>query len=389
MSAHALLSASSAHRWINCTKSVQFERDFPDTASDYAAEGTLAHHIAELKLRRKYEGLSTRAFNKEMKAIKENALYQEEMQRHTDFYVELIDGLVMGYDSPPHIGIEIRVDYSHIAPEGFGTADCILLYGDALTVIDFKYGKGVPVNAVDNMQMALYALGAAEQYGAFYPVNGVTAIVVQPRLDSVSEWHTDMRQLHALAADIIAPRAQLAYKGEGEFSAGEHCRFCRARQVCRARAAYNLDLESYKREDPNYLSNSEIGDILGRGALLKKWVEDIEDYALTACLNGEEIPGWKAVHGRSLRKFIDVDAAISTLIEAGYDEALFYTRKPNTLTEIEKTLGKKDFEEKLSDYIEKPPGKPTLAPDTDKREAITNKVTAAEAFGPAEEKETA
>ena len=377
---HALLSASGAHRWLTCTPSARLEETLPESTSDYANEGRLAHEIAELKLRKAFvEPMGARTFNSRLKKLQEDPLYQEEMLRYTDSYLEYLMQVVHSYEFRPYIAAEKQLNYSSIAPEGFGTGDCIIIGGETLHVIDFKYGKGVPVSAVGNPQMMLYALGAISEYDILYNVLKVKMTIMQPRLDSTSEYEISKDELLQWG-ESIKPKALAAWDGTGEFIPGEHCRFCRAKAQCRARCDVHTALEDFGRMLPPLISNEEVGQILKRAQQLAAWAKDLEDYALTECLSGNEIPGWKAVEGRSVRQFIDADAAFSAVKAAGYDETLLYERKPLTLASIEKLLGKPSFKEILSEHINSPPGKPTLAPESDKREAVTAKTTAAEDF---------
>ncbi|GAB4272112.1 DUF2800 domain-containing protein [Thermincola ferriacetica] len=367
---HAILSASSAHRWLVCAPSARLEETFPEITSQYAEEGRLAHSIAELKLRKCFiEPMSQRAFANRLKKFKEHDLYQEEMLRHTDTYMEYIQGIVHGFSSPPYVAIEKKLDFSKYVPEGFGTGDCIIISGSTLWVVDFKYGKGVPVSAENNPQMMLYALGAYEAYNFLYPIKTVKMAIVQPRLDSISEWEISINDLLAWG-QIIKPVAEIAWAGEGEFVSGEHCKFCRARSLCRARTEFNISLEEYQMKKPPLLSNEEVGKILAKARDLVAWVKDLEEYALAECLAGNEIPGWKAVEGRSVRQFTDWEKAFQVLIANGIDEAMLYERKPITLAATEKLLGKKQFEQLVGEFVERPPGKPTLVPADDKREPI-------------------
>lgn len=369
-SEHALLSASGAHKWLHCTPSARLEATLPEVESSYANEGRLAHEIAELKLRKAFiEPIGPRAFNNKLKKLQENPLYQDEMLRHTDTYFDYVSKIVHEYQAPPYIAIEKRIDYSAYAPEGFGTGDCIIIGGNTLRVIDLKYGKGVPVSAVDNPQMKLYALGALMEYSILYGIENVVLAIAQPRLDNISEFSLSVEDLLTWG-ESIKPIAQKAFAGEGEFIPGEHCRFCRAKALCRARAEFNTSLEEYKYMLPPLISNEEVGQILKKAQDLAAWVKNLEEYALSECLKGNEIPGWKAVEGRSTRLFTDQDAAFKMLIANGIEEAMLYERKPITLAATEKLLGKAKFKELLAEFIQIPPGKPTLVPLSDKREAI-------------------
>lgn len=383
-SAHALLSASSSHKWLHCTPSARLEETFPESTSTYAEEGRLAHEIAELKLRKHFlEPMGPKTFNSRLKKLQQHPLYQPEMLTHTDEYLDYVSKVVHGYDSRPHIAVEKRLDYSRYAPEGFGTGDCIIIGGKVLHVIDFKYGKGVPVSAEENPQMMLYALGALEEYSLLFEIETVKMVIVQPRLSSISWYETAVSELTSWG-ESSKPAAQKAFEGTGDFVPGEWCRFCRAKATCRARCDTYTALEDFGKVPPPLISNEEVGEILARAQELAAWVKNLEEYALTECLAGNEIPGWKAVEGRSVRQFVDTDQAFAVMKQAGYDEALLYERKPITLTAVEKLLGKKSFQELLANQINTPPGKPTLAPASDKREAVTSKATAAQDFGQTE-----
>lgn len=370
--AHALLSASGAHRWLHCTPSARLEDTIPERTSEYAEEGRLAHEIAELKLRKYFiEPMGMRAFNSRLKKLQENPLYQPEMLTHTDAYLDYVRGIVHGYSAAPYVAVEKRLDFSAYVPEGFGTGDCIIIGGNALHVIDFKYGKGVPVSAAENPQMMLYALGAILEYSILYGISTVRVTIMQPRLDSVSEWEIAVADLLHWANHFVMGAAEKAFKGEGGFVPGEHCRFCRAKSLCRARMDFNMTLEQeFKMMRPPLISNAEVGQILQRAQDLAKWVSDLEEYALAECLVGNEIPGWKAVEGRSDRQFTDQGQAFGVLLAGGYEKAMLYENRPLTLAATEKLVGKPKFKELLGTFVHKPPGKPTLAAASDKREAI-------------------
>lgn len=390
---HALLSASGAHRWLVCTAAPHFEENFPDGTSTYAEEGTLAHSICELYARKAFTGLSTRKFNSELKKLQARPLYQEEMLKTAEAYVEYLTEKAMSYTATPHVAMEVKVDLTEYIPDGFGTCDCIMVGGDTLHITDYKHGKGVPVSAVENPQMRLYALGALRLYRAVYgdQIKKVSMGICQPRLsEEASEDALTVEELLAWG-ESIKPLAKEAYDGPGTFCPGEHCRFCKGKEVCRARAAYfarfadyvNAEIEGrmteadfenreiadgFGAELPPILSDTDVAELLIKAAGLVAWYNDLQSYATNVLLAGGEIPGFKLVEGRSIRAFSNQDDAIKALIEAGYDEAMIYDRKPKTLTELEKMLGKKAFSELLSGFVVKPKGKPTLVPDSDKRE---------------------
>ena len=364
---HALLSASSAERWINCPPSARLTENMPDTESPHAAEGTLAHSLAELKVRKKFENMRKSEYDKRLGEIRKNPLYAPEMDGHTDTYLDCILKAAHGYNKvKPYVVAEKRLDYSAYAPGGFGTCDCAMLCKNDLHIFDFKYGKGVPVSAEDNPQLKLYALGALAEYGFLYDIQSVILHIIQPRLDNISDFTIDVDALTAWG-NSIRPAAELAYKGEGEFKCGDHCRFCKAKAICRARAEDFFTLEASAELPKELLSDHEIGEILERASRLKNWVSEVEEYVLSELLSGKSVEGWKAVEGRSNRKITDIDAAFEVLKKEGYDEALLYERKPITLTELEKLVTKKKLEELIGSMIDKPRGKPTLAPESDKR----------------------
>ena len=377
---HALLSASAASRWLVCTAAPRFEEQFPENTSEYAEEGRLAHSFCELKLLRKFspQAITQKTFTTRINKLKKDAMYNPEMEKTSDLYIEHLTERSMQFDAAPYVTAEVRVDYSEYAPEGFGTCDCVMIGGDTIIITDYKHGKGVAVSAEDNPQMKLYALGALKKYKAIYgdTIKRVVLVIEQLRLsEEPSMWETTVDDITTWG-ESIKPIAEKAYRGLGEFVPGEHCRFCRGKAQCKVRASVHTALEEFKDCVPeekaqpgdNILTDAEIGDLLTRGAELVSWYKDLEEYALNATLNGKEIPGWKAVAGRANRTFTDQDAALNAIIAAGYDESLVYERKPLTLSALEKLMGKNDFAEKVGQFVTKPIGKPTLVPMSDKRE---------------------
>ena len=380
--AHALLSASGASRWMNCNGSARLEEQFPESESDFAKEGTLAHELAELKLRKYFieTGMAKRAYTTKLNKLKKNELWQDEMEGYTEEYVDYVKQTILSFSERPMLEIESKLDFNAYVPESFGTADCIIVAGSKLYVVDLKYGKGVPVYAENNPQLKLYALGAYLKYSILYNITEIQMTIVQPRLSNISESIIPVKDLLQWAETILKPNAERAFRGEGGFNAGEHCKFCRAKAQCRARAEKNMIVETAVKE-PALLSNEEIGELLKKAGDLAAWASDLESYALNAALKGDNIPGWKAVNGRSSRKFNDTDEVFKLLIEKEItEEALLYDRKPLSLTNVEKLISKKVFNEVLADHVITSPGKPTLVQDTDKREAITNVVKASDEF---------
>ena len=376
---HALLSPSSAHRWMTCTPSAQLEAQFPDTVSSAAAEGTLAHEICEIKARQKFfkktdigymaKNVATRELNK----LRKDPLFADEMEGFTDDYVSELDCQALGFTERPHIALETKLDLTDWIPGGFGTADCIMIGGDKLLVADFKYGKGVRVEAENNPQMQIYALGVWKKFSMIYSIKRVVMMIIQPRLSVNPEiWEESIEDLLDFG-ESVKGLAQMAMAGEGEFVPGEaQCRFCRARETCRARADYNIQMAfGPMGQMPPLISDEEVGEYLQRGADVAKWLKDLQDYALRTCLDGGEIPGYKAVEGRGSREWTDQDKAFAALEDAGVPAEVMYERKPLTLAALEKVVGKKAFAEAVGDFIVKTPGKPALVPENDKRPAIT------------------
>lgn len=350
MRKHAILSASGAHRWLNCPPSARLEQQFPDETSAYAAEGTKAHKIAEGILLDKIDEPTPDEMN--------------EMHEHVSRYVEVVmEKLTPGAD----LYVEQYLDFSPWVPEGFGTGDAVIVSDEAIEIVDLKYGKGVKIDAEGNPQLRLYALGAYNQFGALYDFDKVRVTIVQPRLDHISSEELTVEELLKWGEEI-KPIAQKAFKGEGEFNPGPHCRFCKARRSCRARAEYHMNLARYEFKEPALLSVEEIAEILKQADDLAAWAKEVKEHALTlAFRDGVKIPGWKVVEGRSTRKIADEAALAEKLAAEGVDP---FKKVMKTLTELEKTVGKKRFAELADGLIVKPPGKPTLVEEADKRPEV-------------------
>lgn len=384
--AHALLSASGAKRWISCPPSARLEQGVPETSSPYADEGTLAHALGELKLKHLTGEIPEALFTR-MRADRLAREYASPaMDDYTDGYCDFVEERLHALQAAgksPALYIEQRLDFSRWVPEGFGTGDAVIAADGEITVIDLKYGKGVPVDARENPQLRLYALGAMESLGCLYEdITCITTVVYQPRLDSITEETLPVQELEAWAAEIVAPAAKLAFEGKGEFQAGDHCRFCRVRALCRARAEANLALAQEEFADPALLTNEEIAGILQKVAELKAWADDVSGYALDQAVNHKaRFPGWKLVEGRSNRTYTDVSAVGEKLRKAGYAVNVIY-KPPEVygITEMEKKLGKKTFAALLGGLVHKPAGKPVLVPQSDKRAEINSLETARQEF---------
>lgn len=375
MTAHALLSPSSASRWIACTPSARLESNFPDSTSQYAEEGSLAHAIGELELLYYSKKIKKGEYTKRISALKADPLYSEEMPEYIEIYTNLVKEIFSGAKKKTKdaiIEIEQKLDLTSYVPEGFGTGDCIIIADGTLHIIDLKYGKGVSVSAKENKQMMIYALGALEMFDFLYDINAVEMVICQPRLDNISSYTLSTNDLKAWADKILKPKAAEAYEGKGNYTAGDHCRFCKAKAVCKANAEYNLQIvNDYKLDDPALLSDSDISDILTKADSFKKWVAAIEEFALTEAVdNGKQWDGFKLVEGRSNRVYSDRDKVAETLLSNGIGEDLIYSKELLGITAMEKSITKKVFTDLLSDLIIKPQGKPTLVPNSDKREAL-------------------
>lgn len=392
---HAVLSASSAHRWVNCPPSARLAEQLPDQTSSYAEAGRVAHAIAELKARKYFlEPMGTRTYNAQLKKLQTNPNYDKSMEENTDTYLEVLKETALDFEKAPFVALETRVNFSDYVPEGFGTADCIMIGAGTIVIIDYKNGAGVPVEAEENPQMKLYALGALQIFAPIYGDSIQRAVmkIVQPNAGGTKIWETTVKTLKAWAADTVMPVAQMAYEGQGEFHTGDWCRFCPANAQCSARARQMLELEPMVGAKPllsvapgetsknasALLSDAEVGDVLRRAQTLADWVEDLKEYALSATLAGRQIAGFKAVAGKSSREWNNQDAAFQTLQQRGVAEALLWERKPCSVAGLEKALGKKAFAEAAEGLVVKKPGKPTLVPDSDKRPAYN---AAAVAFG--------
>lgn len=365
MGKHALLSASSSHRWIACPPSARLCESYPDQSSSYAAEGTAAHTLCQYKL--------DKALGRAVKDPTENLdYYDAEMESCADSYAAYVMEVVAKAKETcedPVVLVEQRLDFSRYVKDGFGTGDCVVVADGTLFVIDYKHGKGVQVEAEQNPQMMLYALGALELFDALYDIETVSMTIFQPRRENVSTYTISRADLLRWAEEVLMPAAKLAYAGEGEFRAGEHCRFCKAKATCRKRAEYNLELARYDFEMPAQLEDTEVEAILAKADELVAWAADVKDYALQAALSGKEWHDWKLVAGRSVRRYVNDEAVAQAVQDAGYDP---YEKKLLGITAMTAALGKKKFAEIIEGrgLIEKPQGKPTLVPMSDRRPAL-------------------
>ena len=354
---HAVLSASSSARWLACPPSAQLCAALPDTVTDYALEGTCAHELAEYKVQKL---LGNPASN----PTENLDFYDAEMEDCTDSYAQYIAEQLANLQEPIVL-VEQRLDFSRYVPSGFGTGDCVIVADDVLTVIDFKYGKGVAVSADHNSQMMLYALGALQLFDALYDIAEIRMVIFQPRIQSVSECVMPISELLHWAETELKTKAELASKGEGDFCAGEHCRFCKVKATCRKRAEYNLQLAKYDFAMPDKLTDTEIETILATADQLTAWVADVKEYALRLALSGKQWHGYKVVAGKSNRKYTN-PAAVAEAVQA-YGKNPYKEPELLGVTAMEQLLGRTQFEALLGSLTEKPQGKPTLVPCSDKR----------------------
>lgn len=368
---HAILSASGASRWMACPPSARLEQGFENKTSEYAEEGTLAHELGELGLRKALGEISTRKYNSEIKKIEAHELYSADMPDYVEIYTDTcMEKVSEAKAKTPDavFKVEQRLDFSEWVPEGFGTGDFVIIADGTMEICDLKYGKGVPVSANNNKQMMLYALGAIQEFSFLYDIEKVRMTIIQPRLDNISTFEVMADDLLKWAEEYVKPTADLAFKGEGEFCAGDHCQFCRAKAVCKARADKNMELAQYDFQKQDTMDNNDIAFVLSRVDELVKWASDVKDYALEQALQGEEYEGFKVVEGRSNRKWSSEDKVGEILTGEGFERSIIYTTKLDGISKIESAIGKKEVQRLLGDYIIKPPGKPTLVPISDKRE---------------------
>lgn len=363
MAKHALLSPSSAHMWLNCPPSAKLSAQFEDTGSEYAQQGTDAHSLCQYKVEK--------ALGREVKDPTEDlTFYDAEMEGCAEDYAAFVVETIAKVKETcpdPVVLIEQRLDFSKYVPDGYGFGDCIIIADGTMHVIDFKYGLGVLVSAEANPQMMCYSLGALDLLDGLYDIDTVSMTIFQPRRDNVSTYTVSRNELLHWAEDTLTPTAKLAADGKGEYKAGDHCRFCKAKAVCRKRAEYNLELAKYDFEMPATLDDIEIAAVLAQVDELVSWASDLKEYALQQALSGKEYKGFKVVAGRATRKYTDEAAVAAAVTAAGYDP---YEKKLLGITAMTANLGKKKFDEVLGSLVYKAQGKPALVAETDKRPPI-------------------
>ncbi len=384
MGTHAILSASSAHRWMHCTPSARLEETFENTTSVFAEEGTFMHELGELKLRKYIDEIKVTDYKEKLKELKANQFYNSEIDEAVEIYVSFARELIEETKKKckdPIVLLEQRLDFSKYVEKGFGTGDLVVVADKTLHVVDLKGGQGVKVSSEKNPQMMLYALGALQLFDCLYDIHIVRMSICQPRLENISTYEISVKELLDWAENILKPAAELAWNGEGEFCPSEYtCKFCRAKAICKARAEKNLEIARFEFRQASLLTKDEVLEILSKVDEITAWCKDIWFYAEVKALDGEKFEGFKVVEGRSNRTYGDENAVILKLTETGYSEDEIFTKSLKGITALEKTLGKKVFAQVLDGLIVKPQGKPTLVPILDKRQPIKINNTAETEF---------
>ena len=379
MSSHALLSPSSAYRWLNCTPAPRLEAKLPNKSSVYAEEGTLAHNVCEIIAKKYFKKIQPTEYQQAIEELKTNSFWNDEMLSTAETYVEHLAERAMSFEYEPYVTFEVRIDLADYAPESFGRCDCVMFGESTLIITDYKHGKGVPVSAKENPQMMLYALGALKLYQPIFgkAVKKIEMCIDQPRLNSYEIWSCSIEELLTWGKSIKS-KAQAAYAGEGDFHAGEWCRFCKANGVCKAQASQQISaFENFAEvvnRSPAFLSPEETGIFLKKGETLSAWYEALKQSAFEKLMSGCKIPGYKIVEGRSSRTWINQDAALEKLQVAGIERAMIYDSVPKSLAKLEKMLGIAKFKELVGEFVIKPQGKPTLTTSDDAREEFNGAV---------------
>lgn len=372
--AHALLSASGASRWMNCTPSARLEEKFDESStSTFAAEGTLAHEFGDVNLRFKNGEIDEKILNAELKKLRKDKNYTDEMESEVDKYVTIVmEAFAVAKARTPDakLLIEERVDFSHLVEKGFGTGDVCIVADGILDVIDLKYGKGVKVDADNNPQLMLYGSGALRIFEMMYDIHTVNLVIVQPRLDHLSEWKISTEKLIEWGEKEVKPKAAEAYQGKGLQKAGDHCKWCKVKAMCATLAAKNVKLAQHEFKDPHLLTESQLLDVYKQQPMLVDWVNSVAKYLLDEAVKGKKWPGLKLVEGRSNRKWSDEVKVKEALADNLFDEKDFTTTKLQGITAVEKLVGKYEFPTILGNLVIKPQGKPNLVPVSDKRPAM-------------------
>lgn len=368
---HAVLSPSGASRWMACTPSARLEESFPNTTSEAAEEGTVAHALGELLIKQKLKLLTKAQFNKLFKEIEADKYYSGSMYEYADEYATFVVekfNAAKKHTSDAEIFIEQKIDLTQFIPEGFGTGDCFIVADRILDFTDYKHGKGVRVDAANNKQMMIYALGAYIEFSILFEIETIRMTIYQPRIDNISTFEISVKELLEWAEEELKPRAQLAFDGKGNYVPGDHCRFCRAKALCKANANKQMKpITDSHYKNPDLMNKQDVAYIIKEGDAIVKWINSVKEFALAEALNGENFEGLKLVEGRSNRVYSNPDEVAKALIAAGYKEAIIYEKNLLGLTKMEKALGKKKMETIIGSLIVKPSGKPSLVDIADKR----------------------
>lgn len=371
--AHALLSASGASRWINCTPSPRLEEGFPNASSSFAEEGTLAHEFAEINLRYYAGIMSKREWIDQVEPLTKSPFYSLEMedfvQVHVDYVLEQF-AEAKRKTADAILLIEQRVDITHLIEEGFGTCDVIIIADGVLEVIDLKYGLGVRVSAEDNSQLKLYGSGALEAYDLMYDIHTVKLTITQPRMDSISSWEISSDDLRQWGEEVVKPKAQIAYAGGGEQVTGEWCKFCKAAPRCKAQADKALELAKLDFAEPMLLTDAQLIDVYAQSPQVTKWLSLVESHVYQLAIDGKKWEGYKLVDGQNRRGWADEEKATAILYENNFSHEAVLTTKLKGIVDIEKLVGKKVFPTLLGDVVAFKKTSPSLVPESDKRPAL-------------------
>lgn len=380
---HSLLNASSANIWLTCTRAPRFAEKFEKSSSVYADEGTLCHAIATDLLLYRLDRIGRKDYLKQLAKHRSHKLYQSEMDGFAEAFADYCIGI---YDQHKTKGwaviwVELKVDYSHVAPEGYGHLDVSIVAANTIHVIDFKYGKNY-VSAIANPQLSLYAIGVIEAATHFDELSNVTLHIHQPRIDNIDTYSNTVEEFTRWGNTTVKKAADLAFQGKGDFRPGVHCRYCAARPKCKASTDYHLALGKFEKELPYEMSDEDIAEVLAIGESLVQWYESVKEYARDAARKGKKFSGYKLVAGKSIRKYVEgKEVEISSrLRKEGYSTQQITKNQLLGIVEMEKLLSPGKFIKVLGKYVIKPPGIPTLVPETDKRSAITGTEGAKEAF---------
>ena len=381
---HAILSPSGASRWLVCTPSARFEEKFPESKSKFADEGTLAHSLGELLIRQKLGWIKKAAYKKLLSEIEANEHYDESMIEYCDDYATFVIekfNEALAHTPGAKLFLEKKLDMSEYVPEGFGTGDAVIVADTLMDTIDLKYGKGVAVAVTENKQQKLYAIGALKDFDLAYDIKQVRMTIYQPRINNIESWEISVTDLMEWAETELKTKAALAFAGQGEFIPGDHCQFCRGKAECKALAEKNLELAAFEFLDANKLSDESISQILTVADMFTNWIDAVSNHALNEAVNnGKKWPGFKVVEGRSNRVYTDTDSIGKILLEKGFSEQDIYSKKLLPITKMETEIGKKPFAEIVGPFVIKPPGKPKLAPLSDKRPEFTGVESAVSDF---------